>query len=740
MMQIGSSFTHFAYCWAGFISIFTTKNFTTMKRIAKYFLFLLPLLLACQDPVSGYYPPAPSKDKKPDSGTVTPEPEKQQDPPVEILPAVPPQGYIVVGYATYWDTTMPDPTLLTHIVYSFAHINKDFESLDIKNTSRLTKIRNLKTKYPNLKVQLSVGGWGAGNFSEMAADEKHRKIFCQNCAAAVKDYNLDGIDLDWEYPTSNDAGISCSPDDTKNFTLLLRDLRIALGNDKLITMASADNAKYVNFKEAIGYLNFVNVMTYDMGKPPYHNAGLYHSTMTELSCEESVALHYKAGVPYEKIVLGIPFFGRADGKAFGGEDEVDYKDINPGKYAVRWDDMAKVPYLVDEKGNMVLTYDDEVSVGLKADYIKQKNLLGAMYWNIEADDNSWTLSKAIASRLLPGSVPETDAVLVTNPYVQTYMEEVSYKDRDFSSTLITKYPGGGPGEADIPPSITLSWKASADAGALRLRLWDSEWSREYNLAAGTQSLSVSNLVPGSQYTYLVSASNGNVIAKGSFRTRGALHQLYFDNKVRNARDLGGWKTTDGKTLRFRKLYRGGRVDKKYMNDAGREEALAEGIRAELDLREAEDVPKSSAFGNSARFCAPGFDTGYRTMLRDRAAGIKECFEFVVSCLREGRPVYFHCAAGRDRTGTMAMVLLGVLGVREGDIAKDYELTYFSPEEWSMEKGEYQHVRTAGSYQRAVEYLWEVGASGDFRQRVENYLLGIGVKQQDIDDLRTIMLQ
>ena len=87
---------------------------------------------------------------------------------------------------------------------------------------------------------------------------------------------------------------------------------------------------------------------------------------------------------------------------------------------------------------------------------------------------------------------------------------------------------------------------------------------------------MTNLVPGSHYTFLVTDYNGNVIAKGSFNTKGALHQVYFDNKVRNGRDLGGWKTTDGKTVRFRKLYRGGRVDKKYMSDAGREEAVGQG--------------------------------------------------------------------------------------------------------------------------------------------------------------------
>jgi len=310
-----------------------------------------------------------------------------------------PDGVIIVGYATYWDTTLPNPDYLTHICYAFAHIKSDFETLDIKTPSRLTAIAKLKEQKPELKILLSVGGWGAGNFSEMAASKTHRRNFAQNCLKAVNQYGLDGIDLDWEYPTSDAAGISSSPNDTYNFTLLVKELRTVLGADKLLTMASADNAQYVDFKAVTPYFNYINLMTYDMGKPPKHNAGLYPSSKTHRSCDESVSLHNNKGIPYEKIVMGIPFFGHGDGKAFPSEG-TDYRDIKPGSYKEMWDETAQVPYLADDKGNMVLSYDNARSVDLKAQYILTKGLKGAMYWNIEADDDDWTLSKIIATRLL----------------------------------------------------------------------------------------------------------------------------------------------------------------------------------------------------------------------------------------------------------------------------------------------------------------------------------------------------
>ena len=735
-----------------------------MKRLLTFFLIALPLLLACEKPTQKIVIPVPDKPtgqqggstggnggngdngNNGDGGNTTP------------TPSTPPAGTVIVGYAVSWENSLPDPALLTHINYAFALINNDFETLNIQKEGRLKLMVALKKQNPALKVLLSIGGWGAGNFSEMAANETHRKAFARNCLNAVTKYSLDGIDIDWEYPTSSSAGISSSPEDTKNFTLLMKDLRETLGNDRLLTMASASNAKYVDFKEAVQYMNFVNVMTYDMGHPPKHNSALYRSSMSSESCDESVNKHLSAGVPLEKIVLGIPFYGHGDGKAFG--DDVDYKDIkiDQSKYSIQWDDAAKVPYVTDATGKMVLNYDDAQSVGLKAEYARDKKLAGAMYWNIEADDASYTLGHAVASRLLPGYTPPTppdepEAILVTNQYVQKYLEEVNYPetnnpdtDAEYSFTRITDYPGGGPGEADIPPTHTITWTSDATAGSLKLHVWEGSWSRDYSLSAGTSSQSMTNLVPGKEYKWTVSSvSAGKVVAEGSFKTKGLLHQVYFEPRGRNGRDLGGWKGLGGKTVAYRKLFRGGAIHGSRTNSAGKEEMRAQGIKAEVDLREAEDVPSKSPLGDDIAFFAPGFDSGYNTMIRDNKPKVKETFCFVVKCLRENKPVYFHCAAGRDRTGTLAVLLEGALGVGESDMAKDYELTYFSPESWSMSTDDngnsyYGHVRTTYSYKSIRKTIFKETDSGTYPERIVKYLLQIGVPQKDIDDLRAIMLE
>lgn len=341
------------------------------------------------------------------------------------------------------------------------------------------------------------------------------------------------------------------------------------------------------------------------------------------------------------------------------------------------------------------------------------------------------------------SAPQEDpnAILVTNPYVQKYLEEVTYKGIANEETKILGYPGGGPGEADIPPTHTITWTSDATAGALNLKVWESDWSRDYSLSAGTSKQDLSNLVPGREYHYKVTATtDGRTVTEGSFKTKGLLHQVYFEPKGRNARDLGGWKGLGGKTLAFRKLYRGGAIHGSRVSSAGKAEFRAQGIKAELDLREESDVPPKSPMGDDIAFFAPGFESGYNHMIRDNKPKVKETFCFVVKCLRENKPVYFHCSAGRDRTGTLAVLLEGALGVSESDMAKDYELTYFSPEDWSMYQGKYQHIISTYSFQSIYKTIFSETDSGTYQERIVKYLLKIGVPQKDIDDLRRIMLE
>lgn len=311
-----------------------------------------------------------------------------------------PDEKVIVAYVTSWSDITPDPSDFTHLNYAFGHVNESYDGVKIDNFERFKQMIKLKEDNPHLKVLLSIGGWGSGRFSEMAANDSLRKSFAENCARLIEEYQFDGIDIDWEYPTIDWAGISSSPDDTKNFTLLMSDLRNAITSDRLLTLASSATAKYVDFKSIVPIVDFVNLMTYDMSAGEAHHAPLYSSSITtDMNVDKSVKLHREAGVPDEKIVVGIPFFGR--GNENGATYYREYKNIKPevGQREV-WDSISKSPYIADSEGNFLLGYDNPRSVAIKCEYIMENGLKGAMYWDYNGDDSLKSLNKTIKEVLI----------------------------------------------------------------------------------------------------------------------------------------------------------------------------------------------------------------------------------------------------------------------------------------------------------------------------------------------------
>jgi chitinase len=301
---------------------------------------------------------------------------------------------VIIAYVAGWESTIPDPGCLTHINYAFGHVSETFNSVKISNEDQLRQIAQLKVQFPDLKICLSIGGWGSGRFSEMAADETCRKAFAIDCKRVIDEFKIDGIDMDWEYPTSTAAGISASPDDTKNFTLLMRDIREAIGKDKLLTLATVADAKFIDFKAINDDIDFVNVMAYDVARPPHHHSGLYRSEHSgRITTDEAIIAHIDSGVPLNKIVIGMPFYGHGVGKI---PDFIDYKDIiNLTGFQKHWDDVAKVPYLTDSADVFVCCYEDPESIRYKCEYILSKGLRGAMYWEYSADDPDGSLRTAV---------------------------------------------------------------------------------------------------------------------------------------------------------------------------------------------------------------------------------------------------------------------------------------------------------------------------------------------------------
>ena len=385
---------------------------------------------------------------------------------------------------------------------------------------------------------------------------------------------------------------------------------------------------------------------------------------------------------------------------------------------------------------------------------------------------------------MSGAAPELksgDVLKATNELVEKFLTEVHYPDKTYKDyTKIFDYYGGFGStvgepltwdnwgqdwpDGDMPPQYSIRWdEKDLEKGAtMTLHLEDElGWSGDMDIEAGSLYVNITNLVPNDKYNYKVTTAGGKVLAQGNFTTVGTLHQCYFlgdpqkpnikGGGGRNCRDFGGWITEDGKMIKYRMVYRGGRLNEKWtpypLNKQGEKEVLFEGIGAELDLRGNSDVMFTPAVEGLAH-CAPVIEEGGKTMLTTYKQQTKECFEFVVNSLRQGKPVHFHCSLGRDRTGTLGIILFGILGVPEGDISKEYELTYFAPVGYSVSSSDkasntkptYKNTRKSWVYSDVAPYFWELAGEGSFASGVEKYLLEVaGVSQKDIDDFRSMML-
>lgn len=332
-------------------------------------------------------------------------------PPVEqVDPAV-------VAYVTWYGTEIPDPNYFTHLNYAFAEPymrNGVYEKFAIQgNMSRFQQIVDLKKKHPDLKICISftntIENWDnpkGGGFSLLAKSDAYRKAFAEDCKEFLEKWDLDGVDMNWEFP-----GLSWSSDpnafdvavDVDNHIKLMKQLRETLGEEYILTYAGycrnktavAGGYRYIDIAAVAPYVDFVSIMAYDLDEAPRHQSAL--SDLSAYSdCTRAVQTYINAGMPASKLVLGIPFYGR---RSFStAPTAINYKkiiELDPVSYKIdNWDSAASVPY-VTYNGTYYCGYDNARSIAAKADWLKKKGMKGIMYWDYDGDDSNGTLRKAV---------------------------------------------------------------------------------------------------------------------------------------------------------------------------------------------------------------------------------------------------------------------------------------------------------------------------------------------------------
>ncbi|MBS1915168.1 MAG: glycoside hydrolase family 18 protein [Bacteroidetes bacterium] len=340
----------------------------------------------------------------------------------------PPFKKVIIGYVAGFRGLMGIDSIhaekMTHINYAFAVVQNNriaFPKIatDTINLANIGKLRNIN---PDVKLIISIGGWaGSKNFSDVALTDTSRENFAISAVDVVRKYDLDGIDIDWEYPGMTGAGNIYREEDKHNYTLMLKALRDELNKlyatdhkHYFLTVATGADMSFIEhteMNEVQKYLDYVNLMTYDFRTEDDslagHHTNLFSTPQFNSSMDLSVKNYIEAGVPANKIVAGVAFYGRAwkvnsadnnglNGKVLkylrgGGFTKLKDSVIDQNGNTSYWDNTAQAPYLFNSSDSIFLSYDNERSIKKKCAYIKQKQLAGIMFWEYFGDYKCYLL-------------------------------------------------------------------------------------------------------------------------------------------------------------------------------------------------------------------------------------------------------------------------------------------------------------------------------------------------------------
>jgi chitinase len=334
---------------------------------------------------------------------------------------------------------------LTHLFYAFAHIEDGRCAVAPDAPAHFAAMAALKREHARLRTLISIGGWEADGFSDAARSGASRRRFVSSCLAMFFDPALqafDGVDIDWEFPVyGGPPTIRARAQDRRNLTLLVREFRRQLdmigktrGQSFLLTAAlpagrlqssgAYDPARSFDLEALAGTVDFINLMTYDMGTD-FAGVASFNAPLREdqddpvdaevrrwNSVEGGIAYYTQHGVPARKLVLGVPFYGRgfkvmADAHAGLYQrysavfDPGDWRSIKERLLADpswqrHWHPVAQTPWLFHPADHVFVSYEDPDSIGIRARLAKDSGLRGVFAWEIAGDDDQHSLLDAMA--------------------------------------------------------------------------------------------------------------------------------------------------------------------------------------------------------------------------------------------------------------------------------------------------------------------------------------------------------
>ena len=308
------------------------------------------------------------------------------------------------------------------IIYSFLHLKGNKLAIDNeKDSMTLLNIVNQKNKYPELKVLVSLGGWGGcETCSDVFSTKEGREEFAISTAEIIESYDADGIDLDWEYPAiSGYPGHKYQIQDKDNFTDLVILLRKYMDKDDILSFAAGASDRFfknsIDWKRVMPLVNNVNLMTYDFygsgSKNTGHHTALGSKGFNGRSAYKSINDLINLGVDPKQIFIGGAFYIKTfknvdnleNGLYQNAEWNRSYNQINfeevKSNFNFYWDDIAQAPYAYDSINKIFATFDNKESIKLKSQFAIENKLGGIMFWQLMNDKKQDGLLKVMVNTI-----------------------------------------------------------------------------------------------------------------------------------------------------------------------------------------------------------------------------------------------------------------------------------------------------------------------------------------------------
>lgn len=294
------------------------------------------------------------------------------------------------------------------IIYSFLHLEGNELAIDnAADSMTLSRLIDQKAKYPDLKVLVSLGGWGGcETCSDIFSTEEGREAFAISTATIIERYGADGIDLDWEYPAiPGYPGHAYHPADKDNFTDLIIRLRNKMKDGDILSFAAGASTQFfensVSWQEVMPLVDNVNLMTYDFygagSEKTGHHTALGSNAYEGRSAHQAIGELLELGVDPQKIILGAAFYVKTfqnvdpDNNGLGQDAEwnrsysqSEFDDIK-SNFSFFWDSLAMAPFAYDAQNKIFATFDDQQSIRLKSEYVLEHQLGGIMFWQLMND-------------------------------------------------------------------------------------------------------------------------------------------------------------------------------------------------------------------------------------------------------------------------------------------------------------------------------------------------------------------